>query len=269
MQQEIESTEISLDAYTMCSFVPKLGSARAVPLVLIGYRRGEDPYFMWLVPKEGDRTGRADGRSVLRKSAGNPRPYFKKKLAKYIEETGCVKRGIEMLIDCHQNHLAFTPLTEMRETPIRHPFRWNLSAPTERLLLSRGALRPNVNPAAVDDLHGDDVSSRRCTRATMVSVDVRRATCAGQRIVGGTVHAHGSPMVASGRCPAAVPLIGPVGVETDGDAGSPAIAPPTPGRRNPRNSVPLATGEPVANGTAPCNSCRSRIVAPSSCTANG
>ena len=53
MQQAIEPTEISLDAYTMCSFLPNIDSARALPLVLIGYRQSEDPWFVWLVPKEG------------------------------------------------------------------------------------------------------------------------------------------------------------------------------------------------------------------------
>ena len=53
MLQTIEPTEISLDAYTMCSFLPNLDSARAIPLVLIGYRQSEDPWFVWLVPKDG------------------------------------------------------------------------------------------------------------------------------------------------------------------------------------------------------------------------
>ena len=126
MQQEVESTEISLDAFTMCSFVPKLGSARAVPLVLIGYRRGEDPYFVWLVPKEGIEPGELTDDPYYAKVLREPHSYFKKKLAKYVEETGCVKRGIEMLIDCHQNHLAFTPLAEMREQPMRRPLEVEL-----------------------------------------------------------------------------------------------------------------------------------------------
>ena len=39
MHQTIEPTEISFDAYTLCSFLPHLDSSRAIPLVLIGYRR--------------------------------------------------------------------------------------------------------------------------------------------------------------------------------------------------------------------------------------
>jgi hypothetical protein len=126
MQQAIEPTEISLDAYTICSFLPRIDSARALPLVLIGYRQSEDPWFVWLVPKEGfDPQGLTDD-PYYAKVLHDPQAYLKKKLAKYVEETGSVKRGIEMLIDCHQNHLAFTPLTELREQPFRHPLQVEL-----------------------------------------------------------------------------------------------------------------------------------------------
>jgi hypothetical protein len=94
--------------------------------VLIGYRQSEDPWFVWLVPKEGvDSAGLTDD-PYYAKVLRNPRAYFMKKLAKYVEETGCVKRGIEMLIDCHQNHLALTALTELREQPFRHPLQVEL-----------------------------------------------------------------------------------------------------------------------------------------------
>ncbi len=126
MQQAIEPTEVTLDAYTMCSFLPNLDSVRAVPLVLIGYRQNEDPWFVWLVPQGGvDPTGLTDD-PYYAKVLRDPLTYFRKKLAKYVGETGCVKRGIEMLIDCHQNHLAFTPLTELREVPFRHPLQVEL-----------------------------------------------------------------------------------------------------------------------------------------------
>lgn len=126
MHQAIEPTDIALDAYTICSFVPDLGSVRAIPLVLIGYRQSEDPCFVWLVPKEGVASSGLTDDPYYQKVLDDPRAYFKKKLAKYVEETGCVKRGIEMLIDCHQNHLAFTPLTELREQPFRHPLQVEL-----------------------------------------------------------------------------------------------------------------------------------------------
>ena len=126
MPQTIEPTEISLDAYTLCSFLPDIKSSRALPLVLIGYRQSEDPWFVWLVPKEGvDPAGLTDD-PYYAKVLRDPHAYFKKKLAKYVEETGCVKRGIEMLVDCHQNHLAFTSLTELREQPFRHPLQVEL-----------------------------------------------------------------------------------------------------------------------------------------------
>ena len=120
MQQVIEPTEISFDAFTMCSFLPNLDSARAVPIVLIGYRKSEDPWFVWLVPKEGISANGLTDDPYYTKVLHDPRTYFRKKLSKYIEETGSVKRGIEMLIDCHQNHLAFTPLTILGEMPFRH-----------------------------------------------------------------------------------------------------------------------------------------------------
>src|SRR5207302_4004152 len=53
VETAIEPMEITFDAYTMCSFVPTLGSSRAIPLLLIGYRHGQDPSFVWLVPREG------------------------------------------------------------------------------------------------------------------------------------------------------------------------------------------------------------------------
>ena len=126
MQQPVDPTEISFDAYTMCSFLPNLDSTRAIPLVLIGYRQNEDPWFVWLVPKEGLLHEGLTGDPYYAKILRDPRSYFRKKLEKYVEETGCVKRGIEMLVDCHQNHLAFTPLTELREQPFRHPLQVEL-----------------------------------------------------------------------------------------------------------------------------------------------
>lgn len=126
MQKAIEPTEISFDAYTMCSFLPNLDSARAIPLVLIGYRQNEDPWFVWLVPKDGIGAEGLTEDPYYAKMLRDPQAYFAKKLAKYVEKTGCVKRGIEMLIDCHQNHLAFTPLTEFREVPFRHPLQVEL-----------------------------------------------------------------------------------------------------------------------------------------------
>ncbi|HTX59592.1 MAG TPA: hypothetical protein VMH02_07900 [Verrucomicrobiae bacterium] len=126
MQQAIELTEISFDAYTMCSFLPNLDSARAIPLVLIGYRQNEDPWFVWLVPKEGLSAEGLTDDPYYAKVLADPHAYFVKKLGKYVEETGCVKRGIEMLVDCHQNHLAFTPLTVLRDNPFRHPMEVEL-----------------------------------------------------------------------------------------------------------------------------------------------
>ncbi|MEO6835762.1 MAG: hypothetical protein ABI231_07650 [Candidatus Tumulicola sp.] len=126
MPQAIDLTEISFDAHTMCSFLPNLDSARAIPLVLIGYRQNEDPWFVWLVPRDGILLEGLTDDPYYAKMLRDPHAYFRKKLGKYVEETGSVRRGIEMLIDCHQNHLAFTPLTELREIPFRHPLEVEL-----------------------------------------------------------------------------------------------------------------------------------------------
>lgn len=126
MQSGVFIGEISFDAYTMCSFLPDLDSKRAIPLVLIGYRANEDPWFVWLVPKEGVRADGLTSDPYYARVLRDPRAYFRKKLEKYVAETGSVRRGIEMLVDCHQNHLAFTPLTEMGERPSQHPLELQL-----------------------------------------------------------------------------------------------------------------------------------------------
>ena len=79
-QAVIEPTEISLDAYTMCSFVPNLGSARAIPLVLIGYRQSEDPWFVWLVPNGGVGPGGLTDDPYYAKVLTHPPPDFMRKL---------------------------------------------------------------------------------------------------------------------------------------------------------------------------------------------
>ena len=128
MEHAIEPRDISFDAYTMCSFLPNLDSSRAIPLVLIGYRHGQDPWFVWLVPKEGIACDGLTQDPYYAKVLRDPHGYFVKKLNKYVEETGSVRRGIEMLIDCHQNHLAFTPLVALTERPFAHPMAVELLA---------------------------------------------------------------------------------------------------------------------------------------------
>lgn len=126
MHLEIEPTEITFDAYTICSFLPNLDSSRAIPLVVIGYRANDDPWFVWLVPKEGISTVGLTDDPYYAKVLHDPHTYFTRKLSKYIEETHSTKRGLEMLVDCHQNHLAFTPITQLREMPFRYPLQVEL-----------------------------------------------------------------------------------------------------------------------------------------------
>lgn len=128
MELAIEPREVSFDAYTMCSFLPTLDSSRAIPLLLIGYRQSEDPWIVWLVPKEGLAADGLTDDPYYAKVLRDPHTYFTKKLNKYIEENGSVKRGIEALIDYHQNHLAFTPLVSLSERPFTHPLMVGLLA---------------------------------------------------------------------------------------------------------------------------------------------
>ncbi|HET7814839.1 MAG TPA: hypothetical protein VFL13_10750 [Candidatus Baltobacteraceae bacterium] len=128
MESAIEPREVAFDAYTMCSFLPALDSSRAVPLLLIGYRQSEDPWLVWLVPKSGVSADGLTDDPYYAKILRDPRSYFTKKLNKYIEDYGSVKRGIEALIDCHQNHLAFTPLVSLDERPFSHPMMVELLA---------------------------------------------------------------------------------------------------------------------------------------------
>ncbi len=126
MVTTIEPAEIAFDAYTICSFLPNLDSSRAIPLTLIGYRHGQDPSFVWLVPKDGISAHGLTDDPYYAKVLHDPRGYFTKKLRKYVEATGSVKRGIEMLIDCHQNHLAFSEFVQMNEVPFKHPIEVEL-----------------------------------------------------------------------------------------------------------------------------------------------
>jgi len=113
MGNVIEPKDLAFEAYTICSFVPKLESARAIPLVLIGYNEGQDPTFVWLVPKTGISAHNLTDDPYYAKVFRDPHVYFTRKLNKYVEEAGCVRRGIEMLIDYHQDHLSFTPFLHL------------------------------------------------------------------------------------------------------------------------------------------------------------
>ncbi|TAM74633.1 hypothetical protein EPN44_10555 [bacterium] len=125
MSHVIDPQELDLDAYTLCSFVPSLGEKRAVPLVLIGYREGEQPKLVWLVPKGGMDAGALTADPYYQKLLRDPHAYFTRKLNKYVEEYGCVRRGIEAFIACHQQHLAFTPLRDLHRADA-HPMEVEL-----------------------------------------------------------------------------------------------------------------------------------------------
>lgn len=128
MDADIEPKDLAFDAYTLCSFVPALKSARAVPLVLIGYTHGEDPSFVWLVPKDGIAPEGLTDDPYYAKVLRDPHSYFRRKLKKYVEETGCVRRGIEMLIDYHQEHLSFSEFKHLDDGARMRPMQVDLVA---------------------------------------------------------------------------------------------------------------------------------------------
>jgi hypothetical protein len=113
VMSELEPKELAFDAYTLCSFVPELpeqqsAPARAIPLVVIGYHEHDAPSFVWLVPKDGVDPAGLTTDPYYAQLLRDPQAYFRRKVAKYVAKTGSVRRGIQMLIDCHQEHLAFT-----------------------------------------------------------------------------------------------------------------------------------------------------------------
>jgi len=133
MPLEIEPKDLAFDAYTLCSFVSRLpdGShrtAHAIPLVIIGYNDGQDPSFVWLVPKAGIDPEGLTKDPYYAELLRDPHSYFKRKVKKYIDKTGSVKRGIQMLIDCHQEHLSFSSFIELGDRILSHPLEVELSA---------------------------------------------------------------------------------------------------------------------------------------------
>ena len=165
MQQAIEPTEISFDAYTMCSFLPNLDSARALPA-----RAHRLPAERRSVVRMARSEGRRRSRRLTddpyyAKVLRDPHAYFKKKLAKYVEETGCVKRGIEMLIDCHQNHLGLHAAYGVAGATVPPP----VASGVGRGVLGDSAA---LTRAAVDDAnrHRDRRTGSVASRASIVSV---------------------------------------------------------------------------------------------------
>ena len=130
MDTGLEPQDLTFDAFTLCSFVPTLPNgqqhARAIPLVFIGYRHAQEPSFVWLVPKEGIDPSGLTNDPYYAKVLREPHSYFRKKIKKYVEKTGSVKRGIEMLIECHQEHLAFSEFKELDKGTLARPIEVEL-----------------------------------------------------------------------------------------------------------------------------------------------
>lgn len=133
MSLQMEPNELAFDGYTLCSFVPRLPdgtqrTAHAIPLVIIGYNDGCEPSFVWLVPRAGIDPEGLTNDPYYAELLRNPHGYFRRKVRKYVEKTGSVKRGIQMLIDCHQEHLSFSNFIELGDRVLTHPLEVDIAS---------------------------------------------------------------------------------------------------------------------------------------------
>jgi hypothetical protein len=129
----MEPNELAFDGYTLCSFVPRLPdgtqrTAHAIPLVIIGFNDGCDPRFVWLVPRAGIDPHGLTSDPYYAELLRDPHSYFRRKVRKYVDKTGSVKRGIQMLIDCHQEHLSFTNFIELGDRVLAHPLEVDIAS---------------------------------------------------------------------------------------------------------------------------------------------
>lgn len=133
MSIQIEPNELAFDGYTLCSFVPRLPdgtqrTAHAIPLVIIGYNDGCEPSFVWLVPRAGIDPEGLTSDPYYAELLRDPHAYFRRKVRKYVEKTGSVKRGIQMLVDCHQEHLSFSNFIELGDRVLSHPLEVDIAS---------------------------------------------------------------------------------------------------------------------------------------------
>jgi len=131
--ERVESKESEFEAYTLCSFVAhrreETGKTHAIPLVIIGLNTDQEPSFVWLVPKAGVDPAGLTSDPYYSEVLRDPRSYFTFKLRKYIHKTGSVKRGLEMFIDTHREHLAFSNVVELGDTALTRPLEIELTSP--------------------------------------------------------------------------------------------------------------------------------------------
>ncbi len=133
MSLQMEPNELAFDGYTLCSFVPRLPdgtqrTAHAIPLVIIGYNDGCEPSFVWLVPRAGIDPEGLTSDPYYAELLRDPHSYFRRKVRKYVDKTGSVKRGIQMLIDCHQEHLSFSNFIELGDRVLAHPLEVDIAS---------------------------------------------------------------------------------------------------------------------------------------------
>ena len=126
MSKPIEPEHVLLEFYTICSFQPDAEPAtQPLPLFVLGYREGSEPVFVWLVDKNHFDGSRLTKDAYWLHALSNLEEYFHKKLAKCVDEEGCVRGGIELLVSTYQKQMAFSPFTPVSD----HAFGLRRSEP--------------------------------------------------------------------------------------------------------------------------------------------
>lgn len=119
MSKPIEPEHVLLEFFTICSFrSDKEPAAQPIPLLVLGFREGSEPVFVWLVDKNRFDGSRLTKDAYWQHALSNLEQYFHKKLSKCVAEEGCVRGGIELLVSTYQNSLSFSPLTPVTDHPI-------------------------------------------------------------------------------------------------------------------------------------------------------
>jgi len=115
VSKPIEPEHVLLEFFTICSFQPDEPAAPAVPLFVLGFREGGEPVFVWLVNKDRFDASRLTKDSYYVHALAEPERFFTKKLAKCVDEEGCVHGGVELLVSTYQGPLRFSPLTPVSD----------------------------------------------------------------------------------------------------------------------------------------------------------
>ncbi len=119
MSKPIEPEHVLLEFFTICSWHPESEPAeQPIPLFVVGFREGGEPVFVWLVDRHNFDGSTLTRDSYWQHALSDLESYFTKKLSKCVEEEGCVRGGVELLVSTYQKQLRFSPLTPVSD----HPF---------------------------------------------------------------------------------------------------------------------------------------------------